>query len=209
MARDRNALLRNLIAGYGDAIRLSDIKANIAVLFVAIMMGTVLGFRDSYPSYLSVPVLLAPFIVIFSVCSGPSIRDFPAKDESASRSGARRNRKISSSSMIRRPKLRACRLDARSCRGFSTGRMSPFKPPISFRWRRSSLRRSCCSRLGNRGLPDFFGRANLADDANICRRDGLARPHLREGRRSAPGRSVELPQVRGDVPCMTRVPLDG
>src|ERR1700722_5146559 len=45
--------------------RLSDIKANIAVLFVAIMMGTVLGFRDRYPRYLSAPVLLAPFMVIF------------------------------------------------------------------------------------------------------------------------------------------------
>ena len=65
MARDHDALLRNLIASYGDSIRLSDIKANIAVLFVAIMMGTVLGFRDHYPRYLSVPVLLAPFIVIF------------------------------------------------------------------------------------------------------------------------------------------------
>ena len=65
MARDRNAQLRNLIAGYGNSIRLSDIKANIAVLFVAIMMGTVLGFRAHYPWYLKVPVLLAPFIVIF------------------------------------------------------------------------------------------------------------------------------------------------
>lgn len=65
MARDRDALLRNLIASYGNSIRLSDIKANLAVLFVAIMMGTVLGFRDHYPRYLSVPVLLAPFIVIF------------------------------------------------------------------------------------------------------------------------------------------------
>ncbi len=65
MPKDRDAQLRNLIAGYGDSIRLSDIKANIAVLFVAIMMGTVLGFRENYPWYLSVPVLLAPFIVIF------------------------------------------------------------------------------------------------------------------------------------------------
>ena len=65
MARDREAQLRNLIAGYGNSIRLSDIKANIAVLFVAIMMGTVLGFRDNYPWYLNVPVLLAPFVVIF------------------------------------------------------------------------------------------------------------------------------------------------
>ena len=65
MARNRDAQLRNLIVGYGDSIRLSDIKANIAVLFVAIMMGTVLGFRANYPPFLDVPVLLAPFIVIF------------------------------------------------------------------------------------------------------------------------------------------------
>ena len=65
MAKDRDAQLRNLIAGYGDSIRLSDIKANIAVLFVAIMMGTVLGFRNGYPRYLSAPVLMAPFVVIF------------------------------------------------------------------------------------------------------------------------------------------------
>ena len=65
MAGDRNAQLRNLIAGYSDSIRLSDIKANIAVLFVAIMMGTTLQFRDFYPWYLSTPVLLAPFMLIF------------------------------------------------------------------------------------------------------------------------------------------------
>src|SRR6202453_4258435 len=65
ISKDHEAQLRNLIAGYGDSIRLSDAKANIAVLFVAIMMGTVLQFRAHYPHYLSVPVLLAPFIVIF------------------------------------------------------------------------------------------------------------------------------------------------
>jgi hypothetical protein len=65
MAKDKNARLRNLIAGYGDSIRLSDIKALIAVLFVAIMMGTVLQFRALYPRYLSVPVVLTPFMVIF------------------------------------------------------------------------------------------------------------------------------------------------
>lgn len=65
MARDRDAQLRNLIAGYGDSIRLSDIKANIAVLFVAIQMGTTLQFRDFYPWYLSTPVILAPFMLIF------------------------------------------------------------------------------------------------------------------------------------------------
>jgi hypothetical protein len=65
MANDKNAQLRNLIAGYGDSIRLSDIKALIAVLFVAIMMGTVLQFRLLYPWYLSVPVILTPFMLIF------------------------------------------------------------------------------------------------------------------------------------------------
>ncbi len=65
MARDKNAQLRNLIAGYSDSIRLSDIKALIAVLFVAIMMGTVLQFRQFYPWYLSVPVILTPFMIIF------------------------------------------------------------------------------------------------------------------------------------------------
>jgi hypothetical protein len=65
MANDKNAQLRDLIAGYGDSIRLSDIKALIAVLFMAIMMGTVLQFRLLYPWYLSVPVILTPFTLIF------------------------------------------------------------------------------------------------------------------------------------------------
>ena len=65
MAKDKNAQLRNLIAGYGDSITLSDAKAMIAVLFVAIMLLTVLQFRTSYPWYLTVPVLVIPFALIF------------------------------------------------------------------------------------------------------------------------------------------------
>lgn len=65
MVKDKEAQLRNLIAGYGDSMRLSDIKALIAVLFVAIMMGTVLQYRQHYPWYLNVPVLLTPFMIIF------------------------------------------------------------------------------------------------------------------------------------------------
>ena len=53
MAQDKNAQLRNLIAGYRDSMMLSDIKALIAVLFVAIMMGTVLQYRPHYPWYLT------------------------------------------------------------------------------------------------------------------------------------------------------------
>ena len=52
MAQDKNAQMRNLIAGYRDLILTpSDIKALIAVLFVAIMMGTVLQYRPHYPWY--------------------------------------------------------------------------------------------------------------------------------------------------------------
>ena len=65
MAGDKNAQLRNLIAGYGDLMRLSDIKALIAVLFVAIMMLTVVQYRDRYPWYLSAPVILTPFMIIY------------------------------------------------------------------------------------------------------------------------------------------------
>lgn len=65
MAVDRNAKLRNLMAGYTDSIRLSDLKANIAVLFVAIMMGTVIQYKDLYPPYLTLPIVLAPFLFIF------------------------------------------------------------------------------------------------------------------------------------------------
>ncbi len=65
MAKDQDAQLRNLIAGYGDSMRLSDIKALIATLFVAIMMGTVLQYREHYPWYLSAPVILAPFLIIY------------------------------------------------------------------------------------------------------------------------------------------------
>src|SRR6185437_16386900 len=65
MAQDKTAQMRNLITGYRDSMMLSDIKALIAVLFVAIMMGTVLQYRQHYPWYLSVPVLLTPFMIIF------------------------------------------------------------------------------------------------------------------------------------------------
>lgn len=65
MAKDKNAQLRGLSAGYGEAIRNSDFKAINTVLFVAIMMGVVLQFRDFYPWYLSVPVILTPFTIIF------------------------------------------------------------------------------------------------------------------------------------------------
>ena len=45
-AADPSQPYRSLIAGYTDAIRASDFKANIAILFVAFMMGPILGITQ-------------------------------------------------------------------------------------------------------------------------------------------------------------------
>jgi hypothetical protein len=55
----------NLISAYTDSIRVSDFKANLAVLFVAIMMGPIVASRDKYPHFLSLPLVLAPFLIAF------------------------------------------------------------------------------------------------------------------------------------------------
>jgi hypothetical protein len=54
-----------LIGVYQEAIRLCDFKANLTVLFVAIMMGPVVASRDKFPHFLSLPLALAPFLVAF------------------------------------------------------------------------------------------------------------------------------------------------
>ena len=56
---------RSLIAGYTEAIRASDFKANIAFLFVAFMMGSVLWNYTAFPSYLPVQLVLLPFLVVY------------------------------------------------------------------------------------------------------------------------------------------------
>src|ERR1700691_957441 len=55
----------NLVSAYADSIRTSDFKANLAVLFVAIMMGPIVAYRDKYPHSLPLPLVLAPFLVAF------------------------------------------------------------------------------------------------------------------------------------------------
>ena len=50
-APDPVAHFSNLTAAYQDNIRTSDFKANLVVLFVAIMMGPIVGYRENYPSY--------------------------------------------------------------------------------------------------------------------------------------------------------------
>jgi hypothetical protein len=56
---------RSLIAGYTEAIRASDFKANVAFLFVAFMMGSVLWNYTSFPSYLPVQLVLVPFLIVY------------------------------------------------------------------------------------------------------------------------------------------------
>ena len=56
---------RGLIAGYTEAIRSSDFKANIAFLFVAFTMGSVLWNYTSFPSYLPIQLVLLPFLIVY------------------------------------------------------------------------------------------------------------------------------------------------
>ena len=56
---------RALLAGYNDAIRNSDMKANIGFLFVAFMMGSVLYNYTYFPSYLPIEPVLVPFLVVY------------------------------------------------------------------------------------------------------------------------------------------------
>ena len=66
-AGDPSQPYRSLIAGYTDAIRASDFKANIAILFVAFMMGPILYNYPRFPSYLPIPFVLLPFLIVY-VC---------------------------------------------------------------------------------------------------------------------------------------------
>ena len=67
IAADPAQPYRSLIAGYTDAIRASDFKANIAILFVAFMMGPILYNYPRFPSYLPIPFVLLPFLIVY-VC---------------------------------------------------------------------------------------------------------------------------------------------
>ena len=122
MSRDKDEQLRNLIAGYGDLMRLSDIKALIAVLFVAIMMGAVLQYRDHYPWYLSAPVILAPFMIIYLNLLFSVYPRFPRAGRKRFPIGAMRIRKISTSSPTLRLSAKGSLRYAQVCRASSGGR---------------------------------------------------------------------------------------
>ena len=56
---------RGLASAYTEAIRAQDFKANIAILFVAFMMGPVLYNYSRFPSYLPIPFVLLPFLIVY------------------------------------------------------------------------------------------------------------------------------------------------
>jgi hypothetical protein len=65
MAKDPAAYFRSTNAILVDSIRASDFKAQVAIIFVGIMMGPVIGARDKLPSYFSLGMVMAPFLIIY------------------------------------------------------------------------------------------------------------------------------------------------
>jgi hypothetical protein len=65
MSKDATTYYRNQIAAYTDSIRISDFKANVAVIYGAFTIGPIIGFSNSFPPYLPLQAVLLPFVVVF------------------------------------------------------------------------------------------------------------------------------------------------
>lgn len=50
---------------YTDAIRMSDFKANVAVIYGAFTIGPIIGSRASIPHFLPLTAILLPYVVAF------------------------------------------------------------------------------------------------------------------------------------------------
>ena len=64
-AKDAATHYRNVIGAFTETIRLSDFKANVAIVFAGIMMGPVVAFRDKLPPFVPLDFALAPFLIVF------------------------------------------------------------------------------------------------------------------------------------------------
>jgi hypothetical protein len=64
-SKDAAAHYRNIIGAFTETIRLSDFKANVAIVFAGIMMGPVVAFRDKLPAFVPLDLALAPFLIVF------------------------------------------------------------------------------------------------------------------------------------------------
>ena len=56
---------KNQADQYTDAIRASDFKANIVMFFLSLTMGPIIFNHDKFPPFLSMPVIIAPFLIMF------------------------------------------------------------------------------------------------------------------------------------------------
>lgn len=64
-AADAATHYRNIIGGFTDSIRISDFKANVAIVIAAVMMGPVIGFHDKLPAFIPLSAALAPFLIAY------------------------------------------------------------------------------------------------------------------------------------------------
>ncbi len=65
MSQEATAHYRGIIGAFTESIRLSDFKANVAIVFSGIMMGPIVAFKDKLPHFLPLALALAPFLIIF------------------------------------------------------------------------------------------------------------------------------------------------
>ncbi len=65
MPQDAATYYRNQIAVYTDAIRMSDFKANVAIIYGAFTIGPILAFSNKFPPFLPLPAVLLPFVIVF------------------------------------------------------------------------------------------------------------------------------------------------
>lgn len=74
---------KGLAAAYTDAIRASDFKANIVMFFLSLTMGPALFNRDHFPSFLTLPVLATPFMVMFFALFVALLPRYPRRGRSS------------------------------------------------------------------------------------------------------------------------------
>src|SRR5438874_620018 len=65
MSNDPSSFYRGQIAAYTDSIRMSDFKANVAIIYGAFTIGPVLGFSNTFPPFLPAAAVMLPFVTVF------------------------------------------------------------------------------------------------------------------------------------------------
>ena len=133
-AADPAQAYRSLIAGYTDAIRASDFKANIAILFVAFMMGPVLGNYTHFPKYLPIPLVMLPFLIVYLCLFAVLIPRYPKRGAKHFIVSRNAQSAISPTSSRRRTSSSSSNCDALSCQNCYGGRPSTSGSVSPCRW---------------------------------------------------------------------------